>query len=393
MILLILLFTITLILYQSYFRESGYYPLLSIYIPMLLFLVFLVETEFSSLAYFISDEIGYWELEMSELSISKIDRLLWYSINYYLKQVDFLGVIAVKLINIPVLLLTLYMLWRLFNCDRRVFLLVLVLPYLAFIATKNLRDIIVLFLIVSTFFMLHKVKLGKILFIIPVILLFITRPFIGILCIITAAFEPLFRKYIKISFIRMKFAIHKKILIFLGIVIISFLGIKSIPYVDQRLNSYILYLNYYLLDEGYEERLELLGQYSSDNKIRNFMVGALRYISTPIPTSIGMRMLEGGSEQWGLTDDIVRTLNQLFYYFLLFYVILNFKSIYSKISLLNPGARQLLSVLFLYLPLYTFYGFGVAHQRNKLPFQIAIFLLFIVNTHFKKHKFNENRLN
>lgn len=389
MILVLTLTALALFVYQIHFKKTGFYPLLTLYIPILLYLLFIIEVYYTPIEYFISDEIGYWGSEFNDLNITMYDRIAWYSLNYFFKNIDIGGVIAIKLINIPILFFTLYMMWSQFFKDKRVFLVILVLPYLGFLATKNLRDIFVLFLIVSSVWLLHKSRFGKIVFLFPLIILFFTRPFLGVISVLVITIEPVFRKYFKFSILKARFIINKKIVVYILAASVAFFVVLSIPYVNKRINSYLLYLNYYSIGEGYQYKIEERGGIATNNVLLDYAIGAVRYIFTPIPTSMAQRMLTGGSEQWGIMDDVIRTLNQLFYYFLLFYAIYNSRSILVNLKYLNAGARQLLLLLFAYLPLYTFFGFGVAHQRNKLPFQIAIFLLFIVNTYLNQKKIQD----
>lgn len=384
MILLIFLFSLSLLVYQTHYKETKYYPLLTILIPLIFFAFFLIEVGVSSLSYFVSDEISYWDGSFNIIDLHKLDRLFWFIINYCLKHFDIGGIVAVKLINIPILVFILYMLWSMFFKDKRIFLLVLVLPYFALVATKNLRDTGILFFMVASIYVFHKVRHGKILFLIPIFFLLISRPFMGAVCLIVILFNTLFSKYFKGSFKRFRFTFKKKMILYFVAILLGLFMLKSIPYVDKRLNSYYYYFTYNTTGEGYQRRLIERGGISTGHATTDYLVGAVRYIFTPIPTSIIKRGLSGGTEDWGVIDDIIRTINQVFYYYLLLYVFVNFKKIYLKFKLLEPYAKQLLYVLLLYLPLYTFYGFGTAHQRNKLPFQLAIFLLFILNKNFKK---------
>jgi len=384
MILLLFIFLIAIYLYQKHYKETKFYPLLTIILSFVLYLLFLVEIGgISAQNYFVSDELGYWKAKINEIDLSKLDRLFWHGLNYFLKNIDIGGIVAIKLISIPLLFFTLYVLWSLFFKDNRIFLLILFYPYFLLLATKNLRDIAILFFVVSTFYLFHKVKFGKVIFLIPIVLLFISRPFIGFLCLIILFIDTYLINYIAFSLWHLKFLIKKKFIPYLLVIFVGLIMFFSIPYVKDRMRGYLFYFKYYTTSKGYEHKLEERGGISTGHIITDYLVGAVRFVVTPIPTSLIKRGLSGGTEDWGLIDDIVRTANQVFYYYFLLYVLINAKAIYFKFRTLSPSAKQLLYVLLAYWPIYTFYGFGGAHQRNKLPFQLAIFLLFLINKNLK----------
>lgn len=392
MILFIFLVILTLIIYKLNYKKTGYYPLLTYVISFFLFGLFLVEVGLFSLNYLESDELSYWQLSLNNLGSAKLDRLFWIYLNDLLRYYDIGGILAVKIISIPFLFMTLYMIWSLFLKDKRIFLVVLFLPYLPHLATKNLRDVAILFFVTSTFFLFYKVKYGRILFLIPIILLFITRPFIGFLCLIIIPAEKFFFKYVKFPKRYIRRSSLRMILLYTLGLVLAFFALKSIPYIESRVKSYYFYFDYYTSGGGYQQKLEDREGISTGNKTTDYLIGGIRYITTPIPTSMVKRVLSGGTEDWGRIDDIIRMINQIFYYFFMFYALFNFKSIYCKLKLIEPGARQLILLLLFYLPVYSFYGFGVTHQRNKLPFQLAFFLFFIINTNLKNKKPRNNRI-
>ncbi len=386
MITLLFLLLIALYIFLKNYKDTGFYPLLSIIFPQLLFLVFIIEVDYRPIEYIVSDEYKYFHGIMDQVHV--IDRFFWYALNHLLTNYDILGVLSTKLINIPILFFTLYMLWSMFNYDKRIFLVVLILPYISLLATKNLRDIFILFLIVSIFFTYYKLNKKWLVFI-PLFLIFTTRPFIGFIILFLIIMDHLIKEKrlqsIKISIIKPELKIKPILIRKISIIAIFIVLFLSIPHINERLSSYYRYLSHYTIKDGFQERQESREGLGTGNYFKDYGYGAFRYALTPIPTSLINRLLKGGSGDWGFVDDIVRIFNQIFYYLLLLYVILNYKSIYNKFRELKPETKLLIITLLLYLPLYTFYGFGVGHQRVKIPFQLAFFLLFIINKKIKRN--------
>jgi len=387
MITLFFLFVLVYYIYMRNKENTGLYPIFSIVVPIVIFILFVIEVSFSSLDFFVSDEIDYIKNEKSEFN--QLDRIFWFALNQFLLNVDIFGNISLKLISIPILFFTLYMLWSIFYMDKRIFLLVIVLPYISFIATKNLRDIFILFFTVSSFFCFYKLK-PRWIVIFPISLLFLIRPFIGFLIISLILYDTYIRKvltnYLNVSIKKGKFIVNLRLFKYVIIVFVITFLLLQIPYFNKRLGSYWYYLTYYTVGDGYEIRLNSSGLKSTGLKFLDYSYGALRYVLTPIPTSIFGRLLKGGSSDWGIIDDFIRVLNQVFHYLLLIYVSLNIKNILKKLRICSAEIRLLTITLLMYLPIYTFYGFGAGHQRIKIPFQIAIFLMIIINKNLKLTK-------
>lgn len=379
MITVFILFGIAFIVFAKNFKQTNIYPLASLILPIVLYVLFVIEVQFSALKYFDSDEINYLYQIGYNLNL---DRFFWFSLNRFLVKIDYGATVSIKLFNIPMLFFTLYMLWAIFFNDKSVFMVVFVLPYLALIATKDFRDVTILCFTVSVFYTFYKLRkrwLGVIL----LLFLFILRPFIGFIVIFLIVYDLFIKEIlwnsISVSLVRPKFIIKTRFFKFLTITILIYFLFMSIPYVNNRIGSYWYYLTYYTSGEGYIKKQIARGAIQTGHYLTDYLVGGIRYAITPIPTSVLKRLFHGGTETWGILDDIIRVLNQSFYYLILFYVLVNLKYIYPKFKRSPPEQRLLIILLLCHLPLYTFYSFGIGHQRVKIPFQLAFFLLFIIN--------------
>lgn len=392
MITVILLFVLCYYIFQKKYKYTGIYPLIAVAVPVVMYILFIIEVGLTSLDYFVSDELIY--KSNIQQGVYHLDRYFWVVLNQHLLNIDIFGTVALKLVSIPVLFFTLYMLWSIFFNDKRIFLIVLIIPYIAFIATKNLRDIFILFFIVSIFYCFYKLK-NRWLVVFPVLLLFFTRPFMAFIAIGLIIYDlyikKIFVNYINISILRNKFTINIKLIKYLFIVVALTYIFLSVPYVNKRLNSYWYYFIYYTAGEGYEKRLESSEALSTGYKFLDYSYGAIRYVFAPIPTSLFGRLLKGGTSDWGIIDDLIRLINQIFYYFLLLYVLINIRNIFKKFKLCPAEIRLFTISMLFYLPLYTFYGFGMGHQRIKIPFQIGVFMFYIINKNVKlRRRYDEN---
>ena len=125
--------------YNKYYRETGHSPLLIFYVSIFLLSLFSFECSLRGIDFFVSDEIKYINAASNKLP-SMPNRFLWYFINDLIINHDIsLNGVALKLTNIPIAALLLIVLWRIFR-DKRIFIIPIVLPYFAYIATKNIRD-------------------------------------------------------------------------------------------------------------------------------------------------------------------------------------------------------------------------------------------------------------
>jgi len=151
--------------------------------------------------------------------------------------------------------------------------------------------------------------------------------------------------------------------------------------------KYNRYINYnFGKDEIYGERLDSKGVHYLEyrgNRIYNLAVGGLRYILTPLPTSLAKRLMHGGGK-FGFTDDLVRVIHQTLYFYIMGYIIFNYKLIIPFIKSMREVQIFVMLTLLSNLAIYSFLAFGGTHQRTKFPFQLAVFIIYLT---IKKLKF------
>ena len=178
MLLLFILLFFTYFLYHKHKNLTGKLPLLIYIVPVIIFIFFLFDVLLGNTEYFISDEIEYVNQNYKNINDYK-DRFIWYFINFIETDYDFLPNISLKLLNIPVLFFFIYILWLIFDKKKSIFYIVILLPYLSLLATKNFRDILILLIMSLSIYMFYSLKkTKKILVLIPFVLLLYLRGFI-----------------------------------------------------------------------------------------------------------------------------------------------------------------------------------------------------------------------
>lgn len=375
MLLFLILTFIALFLFYKNFHKTGPLPSISYLLPLLVFYFFLIDVKAGNTEYFISDELVY--LEQQYINIKGfINRAIWYGINLFEVKFDLLPYISLKLINIPLLFIFIYSLWFIFDKNNKIFLLVILLPYINIVATKNLRDILIYLSTLMVAYLFYQER--RLLVIIPVIFLLFLRPFVVIYIFILILSIDIFISFYKV--LRFKSSCMKmdlkKVYRILGFAIAIILILYFFyPTIENRVEGYYYRIKVYTGEQHYQ-RIEKLDAIETGSKAKNYLIAAARYTFAPIPTSIFNRFMEGGSES-GVLDDLIRVLNQTFYYFIFIYVLFNMRWL-IKVFLGYTKMQKLTILSFLmYMPIYSFYRFGIGHQRVKLPFQIAIFILFL----------------
>jgi len=381
MIIFTIIITIFLIYYIKYIKYTGLLPLLALFIGGIFLVLFYFEHIIGGIPLFYSDEILFMSGTTSVTRFS--EKYLWFLINDFMLKYDlsFNG-FMLKMINIPVSAIALLVLWRIFK-NKNIFLLPIALPYFSFIATKNLRDIPILCLSFFSIYMFYSRKSPYvILSCISLVILFFLRPFTA--CLITTIIllqiiYQIGKKLIKLKFY--KNHIKKIVILFIiTFILLPLFGGNIIMIIKHNLNKFI----YYVIGEGHEELAELRSpHYTSGNKLKDFIVAGIRYSFTPIPTSIIIRAAGGGSD-WGFVDDLIRIYNQIIYYILLGYLIMNVRYITKIFTRMTYGQKAVILYLLSYWPIYSLYLYGVSHQRIKIPFQIAVFLIVFIIKNYKK---------
>lgn len=336
-----------------------------------------LEIVVSDIDFFKSDEVYYKETALNAGLIDLLGqaRSTWFLVNYWVLKWDIsLGGFALKLISIPLFLLLVYSLYKIFGRSPLIWLLPLCLPYTLWTATFNLRDMMIYGLTALTVLLAYNQRvLVAAASLFPLLLVFFLRPVAAAVIIFVIGLIE------AIKFVRelRTGRVSKARLAATSIVGILFAGalIALWPVIFKLLRSYLLAF-LFALGDGREARFDRAGgeAFTSSSLIRDFGVALVRYSITPLPTSLLSRMAGGGSEVWGLVDDGIRFIHQTIYFGMTFYVIVFFRTALSIIKGFSSAQVALFLVFFSYWPLYSFYHFGVTHQRTKLALQILVFL-------------------
>lgn len=378
MILNILIFALLLVKYRKD-NEVIKFILITYWLSLLVFGLKLLELQAGNITYFISDERGYYFLTLD--FFSNKDRVVWVFINQFLKNYDVLGFLGVKLLNIPIGIVTIISLSQIFDNKIPYLKFLLYLPYLLILFTLDIRDILILLIIFQIILLTKNINLkntGIILLYLSV--LFFLRPlfvFLIIFIILFVKFAPIFlaRYSLKDG---LKYTVPLIFIVLLGYILFK-------NRIDTIINSITMQITYRYIDNNatlFNSRGDG-GAYSGHIFKYFFFRSIPRYILTPIPTSLISRLLNGGSKQWGITDDFIRTINQFIYYYLLLYLFFNLKYLNKIIKELNEIQLIAIGFLLSYMPIYAFYLLGVAQQRLKIPFQFAIFIIYYLILTYK----------
>lgn len=323
----------------------------------------------------INDEIHYVEKATQGFTISA-DRLLFYLINYWIIHYDiYLGGLSLKLINIPIFASFLIILYKIFN-TKKIFWLSLLLPYIAMCATYNFRDLLVWFFTASSIYFFYKTHGRILLVIISIAGLYFLRPIFGAILITCFFITEL---YGFVSALK-----RGKIRIFFLFFLILF-ALSSPILLHQ--SEHIL-MRYTINCETGGARLDrvVAEGYASGDRLQDFVIAVARYTFAPMPHSLFRRLLEGGSEEWGFVNDMIRVVHQFFYFMMLGYLALNVKWIYPILKSLSKMRVVLLLNFLIYLPVYSIHLYGVSHQRLKIPFQIVIFIICMLIVELKRRR-------
>ena len=326
-----------------------------------------------------SDELFYIETatatDWDELREKK--RALWHGVNYWVLNFDLgLSGLALKVINIPLYVLLVLFIYKLFDRRQIIWLLPIFLPYSLWIATFNFRDVPILLTTTLAVFLYAKQGFQKYYSIAPLILLFMLRPFAAfVLVAIMGGIELL--RIVHGVFIGL---VSKRAIMSLvaGTV---FTGLVAVVFWDSIVRVSISYYKWFLFTtgEGRVEHLERVASaYKSQNILKDLMISMVRYAATPIPTSVLERALEGGSAMWGLVDDLVRLVHQTAYYGMVIYLMAHWRTAISAMKSLRKEQGIFVLTFLTYWPIYSLHLYGVTHQRSKLPLQIVVFLFVML---------------
>jgi len=388
--ILFLIFTLLLILYSYRDKEALRFVGLGYFLGLIIYLFKLLEVGFDRINYFISDEIGYYyQYGNPFIDSTKEDRLVWYAINYFENNFDLGGAIGIKLINIPITILGIIWLARIFDKQIKYQNFILCVPYLLILMTMNLRDCLIIAMVCGFVYNLDEFKIKKIILkIIFLVTIFYLRPVMAFILILTTFFFFFFKKKrIKKNKQIGRGPVRRFVILSILLPVLYFTLQTTI---NQKIVRYISYVEYNFFDsKKYEERIaakDVVSLATSNNIIVNVFYGSLRYIGSPIPTSLLSRIFKGGGK-YGQTDDITRMINQILYYYFLIYIFFNFWHIKLVFKKLTTPQIIILSFFFCHLLIYSFLAFGGTHQRTKIPFQLFIFIIYSLIIYNKK---NEN---
>lgn len=339
--------------------------------------VFLFEVGLTNVEYLASDEYRYFHMAENYLQ-EENDRTLWLYINILIKNYDLFGEYFIKLINIPLSVYLIHMINSIFEIKNKL-IVYLLAPFIIVLSVSNLRDVLIFISTIHFCLALDKLKTinikNLVYLLFSIIILFSLRPIIlfvsiGLYLIVNLKkyFKNIFKNFISTIFI---FGM------FLAITFYSF------EYINK-----IFYNGTYFLTQGLADKSELKGfnqYFYPDNLPLTFSYASLRYVFTPMPTSMVERLFSNYFYKHGRISEIVRLFHQLIYFFLLFFMFFNLKKIYRLLKKLNSLHKFILLNLLVYMPIYTIYAFGGVHQRTKIPFQLALILIYVLYKQKKKN--------
>lgn len=200
-------------------------------------------------------------------------------------------------------------------------------------------------------------------------LLFLLRPF--------AVFIVVFSIYMFELFSKLKNKPFSDVLSLLFYNILMALLISGLFYFlfQDKIDQYIRTLTYFSenglwLDESKSSvKPALTFQY--------FSYAIVRYFSTPLPTSLLERFLMQDVTQFGYLDDVIRFLNQLFYFLMLTWILI--KLVWLKLKITtnwNSSVWVLFVVTLINSVIYALYYAGGGHSRIKLLLFVFVFVVF-----------------
>lgn len=345
-------FLVLLIIAWLYDKKSTFVVTVSSCFFWLIFLLFDGDYLFDN--WLESDMKRYYEESPYKVGIFPSERWLWYVINYLVYN-DFLGIVFIRLINVPIIALFFGSVAKLFK--QKGLLLYFALPYVFYLGTLNIRDLLILLILVK-----FAQSSGSLLTMFWIVVLSTLRSFLIPLTGI---------KYFKR--IRLKTVMFVVIIGCIGFYLsrdrISFLieGITS-GFFQQR-----------MLEADLPNEL----RNSVNSPVKFYFFAVLRYVFTPFPNSLLTRLLDGTAP---VIPELLRVLHQILYYVYLLYLLTNANYIRRVWMKLSYDLKSFLFILFMHAPIYAFYLFGGQHQRTKVPFQLAIFLFCVLIYDYRRSK-------
>ena len=377
-----ILFFIFLIVFMVFYlvgaRQYGIQPLYGVFFAVVFLSLFGLEVSLTNIKFFANDEVKYLSVIKNGFPVV-FDRHAWYWINWFEQSYgnSFEG-LSLKIINMPLYGIFILLVWRIFDNNNKVFLAPIFLPYLSFLATKNLRDIMILAVTAAAVYGYQSPRsYWKVVLVLSIILLMFLRPFvIGLLGISWGVVKLGSLVSRGRGVVNLKRSSRAN-----GIFVVIFL--ISLPFTYSlfalKADQYVSWYDYTVTGDGADLRYEEAskGKYTG-NMLIDLIYSGMRYVASPIPSSIALRLLDGGTDTWGVVDDFVRFLNQVGYYLLFVLLVVNRKNIKSAWASASYYQKMFILSLALYWPVYSFYLYGITHQRLKIPFQLAVFLVYVL---------------
>jgi hypothetical protein len=348
-------------------------------LSLFVFILKLIEFSNGQIDFFISDEKYYFAKATYDIfNLDDKERYLWLLVNYIFKVIDIFGDYGVKLVNIPIGLLAFVALNRAYGINFSPVKYVLFLPYFLVTLTFNLRDNLILLFSLLLFIYLDKVSLKNIWIVLLLSIgLAFTRPLFIFLIIIIFIFVKVFfsknsgqKKHSSIKYIF-------PLLVFIGL---------GLFLVGDFLSD--IYFRYYfnmefMIENDFQRKSVEIGYDSSGVFLIDFANSLLRFVFAPLPHSLVKRLFEEITI-WGITDEILRIINQSFYFLFLVYLIFNMRSLFIVVKQMNNISLMVTLFLFSQVFIYSIYQLGGVHQRTKMPFQVLIFVLCYLVYYNKK---------
>ena len=341
---------------------------------LLLFFFFLTEFSLTDLNFLNSDELVYTYARGEVFNYeNKSSRLVWYLLNdfifYYSGSYNWEN----KILSLPFLLLLNYCLYVSFPNLKGVSYAIILTPYLLFISVMDLRDVLIILLCFSA---LSSYVYGRfILFFFACLLLVFLRPFAILMVVLPLLFLLLVSSNVKIY--------RKAIYLSLFIIFSSFFAYIF----SDKVQMYIYRMTFFL-DGGGNESLQ--GETISFDPL-SLIEYFIKFVFAPIPLSLFDRAIfNGGHEVFGMTDDLLRGVGQVVFYFLVLYFLYNissFKKVFRSGVFSNKEVKLLAGIILfsiIWVFIYTFFSLGDAHTRVKVVHMLCISICCIFIYNFKR---------
>ncbi|RUO37305.1 hypothetical protein CWE13_04900 [Aliidiomarina shirensis] len=307
---------------------------------------------------FVSDELGY--INSEDFNLLGDARGLWHSLNYLIINYDFAGYYSLRFINIIFASFVLIYIARIFDDGKLSIFLLASCPFIFAMTYVNLRDLAIIFSALLVFDGLRRKSILGIA--LGLVALLTLRPLIAFVLLISLA-----------VFYLIDTKSHKTYSGAFALLMLGLLSLIILYFGIDYFQSYLRYMEYLSVTDN--QHRSILAQEDSSP-----MRALLTYVFTPLPTSLFQRLLGSGASELGLAHDLIRILHQSLYFIMMFVMLLNPKQTYNGIIRLftSLGKEQKALILFLlaHAVVYSIHLAGIGHSRLKLPFQMAIGIVF-----------------